>query len=104
MPTHLSVLASFEAGGQAQSLLSFDTPLLRQGVFEVTGTEGTMVLPDPNTFGGPVQIRRRGDGEWRDVPLTHANAAQSRGIGLLELVRARRAGAHCAIAAGDPTE
>ena len=48
-------------------------------------------MPDPNTFGGPVQIRRRGDKEWTEVPLTHANAAQSRGIGLLEMVRAQRA-------------
>ncbi len=39
VPTHLSVLASFERGGQAQSLLSFDTPLMRQGFFEVNGTE-----------------------------------------------------------------
>ncbi len=52
VPTHLSVLTSFEQGGNAQSLLSFDTPLFRHGVFEVNGTEGTIVLPDPNTFGG----------------------------------------------------
>ena len=39
VPTHLSVLASFEAGGQAQSLLSFDTPLLRQrGAFCISDT------------------------------------------------------------------
>ncbi|WP_368076202.1 Gfo/Idh/MocA family protein [Curtobacterium sp. Csp2] len=60
VPTHVSVLTSFEQGGNAQSLLSFDTPLFRHGVFEVNGTEGTIVLPDPNTFGGghPIRIAR----------------------------------------------
>ena len=44
-------------------------------------------MPDPNTFGGPVQIKRHSRDEWHDVPLTHANAQQSRGIGLADMVR-----------------
>ena len=48
----------FEQGGQAQSLYSTDSPLLRQGVVEITGTEGTIVIPDPNTFGGALAITR----------------------------------------------
>ncbi|MEH3079075.1 MAG: Gfo/Idh/MocA family oxidoreductase [Quadrisphaera sp.] len=103
VPTHLSVLASFEAGGQAQSLLSFDTPLLRQGVFEVTGTEGTIVLPDPNTFGGghavrvarpfaPTDFTDGGSLEqvWETVHEAEPDAG--RGLGVLTMARAIRSG------------
>ena len=31
---------------------SFDSPLRRQGIVEISGTEGTIVLPDPNMFSG----------------------------------------------------
>jgi hypothetical protein len=49
-------------------------------------------VPDPNTFGGPVQIRRSEDEDWADMPLSHGNAGQSRGIGLADMVRAERSG------------
>ncbi|GAA1960116.1 Gfo/Idh/MocA family oxidoreductase [Microbacterium deminutum] len=58
VPSTVSVLMEFEEGGQAQSLYSFDSPLFRHGVVEITGTEGTMVIPDPNTFGGAIRITR----------------------------------------------
>ena len=28
-------------------------------------------MPDPNTFGGPVKVRRAGAQEWSEIPLTH---------------------------------
>jgi len=99
VPTHLSVLASFERGGQAQSLLSFDTPLMRQGFFEVNGTEGTMVLPDPNTFGGghAVRVARpfavdglEGEQVWETVHDAEPDAG--RGLGVLTMARALRDG------------
>jgi len=99
VPTHLSVLASFERGGQAQSLLSFDTPLMRQGFFEVNGTEGTMVLPDPNTFGGghAVRVARPfavdalgGEQVWETVHEAEPEAG--RGLGVLTMARAIRDG------------
>src|SRR6188474_89060 len=52
VPSTINVLATFEQGAQSQSLLSFDSPLRRQGFFEISGTEGTIVLPDPNMFTG----------------------------------------------------
>ncbi|MCM3522458.1 Gfo/Idh/MocA family protein [Curtobacterium sp. P97] len=105
VPTHLSVLTSFEQGGSAQSLLSFDTPLFRHGVFEVNGTEGTIVLPDPNTFGGghPIRIARP-LGTDVSFPIEQAWETLSdeeptvgRGLGVLDMARAiRGGGAHVA--------
>lgn len=100
VPTHLSVLTSFEQGGNAQSLLSFDTPLFRHGVFEVNGTEGTIVLPDPNTFGGghPIRIARPigADATFPfsqdfDV-LLDEEPTVGRGLGVLDMARAIRGG------------
>lgn len=100
IPSTLSVLMDFERGGQAQSLYSTDSPLLRQGVVEITGTEGTLVIPDPNTFGGPITITRPLAEmivppapvvqEIIDVPQEGVLAG--RGLGLLDMARSIRAG------------
>ena len=58
VPTHVSAIASFVDGGVSQSVFSFDSPLTRMGYVEVTGTEGTMIIPDPNMFTGEVKITR----------------------------------------------
>lgn len=95
VPTTVQLTTVFEAGQQAQSLLSFDSALERHGVFEVHGTEGTIVLPDPNQFEGriayvkPLGVLRDGarfEQEWIDVP--QQGAVVGRGLGLLDMVRA----------------
>ena len=52
VPTTIQVLTVFEGGQQAHSLLSFDSALERHGVVEIHGTEGSIVIPDPNRFAG----------------------------------------------------
>nr|WP_300142838.1 Gfo/Idh/MocA family oxidoreductase [Propionicimonas sp.] len=96
-PSHVAAIASFAGGGVAQSVFSFDSPLARTGFFEVTGTEGTLVVPDPNTFGGSVRITRpatmatlRDEPAWVDVPV--AEETYGRGAGALDLARCIRGG------------
>ncbi|NGP46138.1 Gfo/Idh/MocA family oxidoreductase [Bacillaceae bacterium SIJ1] len=85
-PTSIYGLLEFEAGLVGSLLTSFDiagdSTLPR---IEVYGTEGTLILPDPNTFGGPVKIKRVGSKDWAEVPLTHGFAENSRGIGLADM-------------------
>lgn len=38
---------------------------------EIYGTEGTLICPDPNQFGGPVYLRRSGSNDTVAIPLTH---------------------------------
>jgi len=45
-------------------------------------------VPDPNCFGGTVRIRRQGDNDWTEVPLTHGYAENSRGIGPADMAHA----------------
>jgi predicted dehydrogenase len=92
VPTHVAAVLEFETGPLATLVTSFDVPASRYRFLEIYGTEGTLSVPDPNTFGGPVQMRRAGDADWTDVSLTHGNAEQSRGLGLADMVRAARAG------------
>ena len=87
VPTHVASVVDFVAGPVATLVTSFDVQASRNRWIEIYGTEGTLSVPDPNTFGGPVQIKRNLRDEWHDVGLTHGNAQQSRGIGLADMVR-----------------
>lgn len=88
VPTHIAGLIEFASGASATVVFSFESALQRSGVLEVTGTEGTLVLPDPNTFGGPVGLWRAGAAQAVDVPI--ATERMTRGFGVIELARAIR--------------
>jgi predicted dehydrogenase len=90
VPTYVAALAEY-AGGQAASLLfSWDSPLSRAGFIEITGTEATLALPDPNRFDGDVRIRQAGAADWTVIPAE--GAAAGRGTGVVDMVRAIRGG------------
>jgi predicted dehydrogenase len=38
---------------------------------EIYGTEGTLICPDPNTYGGPVLLMRKGGTQFYEFPITH---------------------------------
>lgn len=93
VPTNVAALYETAAGHIAQSTFSFESPLPRVGVVEITGTEGTLVLPDPNGFDGEITIWRAGmmpdDEPERHPAVGHG---MTRGLGVVELARAIRAG------------
>ena len=95
VPSTIQIITAFEQGAQAQSLLSFDSALERHGVVEIHGTEGTIVIPDPNQFTGriayvkPLGVIRDGmsfEQEW--VEIAHEDVQVGRGLGALDMVRA----------------
>ena len=94
---HGGLWLGYVDGGISQSVFSFDSPLTRMGYVEITGTEGTMIIPDPNMFTGEVKIARApafaaiaDEPLWESVPITGAHA--ERGLGVLDLARAARTG------------
>jgi predicted dehydrogenase len=89
VPTHVTALLEFAAGYGASTAFSFDSPAAKR-LLELGGTEATLALPDPNTFGGPLLIRAPGDEDWRELPIEGTEAG--RGIGVLDLARSLRAG------------
>jgi predicted dehydrogenase len=88
VPTHAAGTIDFDCGAIATFLLSFDVWSARLPRIEIYGSDGTLSVPDPNTFGGPVLIRAREDEDWREVPISLPWADNSRGLGLSEMMRA----------------
>lgn len=92
VPTHVSSVVDFASGAVATVVTSFDVQATRYRWIELYGTEGTLAVPDPNMFGGRVQVKRHYRDDWNDIALTHGNAEQARGIGLGDMMWALRSG------------
>jgi predicted dehydrogenase len=92
VPTHVAGVLEVGKGVIATMIMSFDIQATRLRWIEIQGTEATLAVPDPNTFGGRVQLRARADTEWREIPVERAHAEQSRGIGLADMAWAMRTG------------
>ncbi len=90
VPTHHAALIEFAGGQSAQSTFSFQNALPRMGFVEISGTEGTLVLPDPNTFEGDSSLWRFGQDE--PETLAAVGSTYGRGSGVLDLARAIRGG------------
>jgi predicted dehydrogenase len=88
-PTHLSGVIDFASGVIGTLTTSFDafggTSL---PPMEIYGSEGTILVPDPNTFSGPVQVRKRDEAEFVDVPLSTGYVQNSRGLGVADMATA----------------
>jgi predicted dehydrogenase len=92
VPTHVTGMLELASGPIVTLLTTFDVWASRMPNLEIYGTEGTIQLPDPNGFGGPVRLWRPDRAEWVDAALTHPFAEESRGIGLDDMAAAMRAG------------
>ena len=91
VPTHVAGIMNFANGAIGTITTSFDVWANQLPCIEIYGTEGSMNVPDPNGFGGTVKVRRMGE-DWRDVPLTHGFAENSRGIGVADIAYAIQSG------------
>lgn len=113
--TWLSGNIEFTSGAIAQVFTTFDVHYTAQARFEIYGTKGSLMVPDPNTFGGPVLLLRPEDAAaeaaapkadpglarrgvpdfyrgWKEVPLLYDYAENSRGLGLADMAKAIRTG------------
>ena len=90
--TFLSGTMRFESGAVGTLTTTFDVWRSTLPCIELYGEKGTLFVPDPNTFDGPVKLYRPEDGEVRELPLLFGNREHGRGLGLLEMARAIRDG------------
>ncbi len=84
-PTHIVGALEFKSGALATLITSFDVHHHRLPNIEIYGSQGSLVVPDPNTFGGDVLLRAANDEQWRTMPLTHGYAENSRGLGAADM-------------------
>lgn len=110
--TYLTGNITFANGAIAQVFTTFDVyyPSQNYARFEIYGTKGTMIVPDPNTFGGPVLLMRPEDVEathsdpglrtgnlpayagYKEIPLLFDYNVNSRALGLSDMCKALRTG------------
>ena len=86
-PTHVSSVLQFARGAVASLVTSFDVIETTAPRLEVHGTEGSLVAPAPNSWGGPVRIRRTGESEFSDVPVDTVHPGFM-GMGLIDMAEA----------------
>ena len=67
---------------------SFDVVAHTMPNIELYGTEGSMKVPDPNMFGGSVQLATRQERQFAEIPLVSRYSENSRGIGISEMILA----------------
>jgi len=88
VPTHISGVMDFSSGAVGTIITSFDVYSHTLPCIEIYGSEGTLRVPDPNTFGGPVYVKRRMEENWSEIPLLKDYSANSRGLGLVDMALA----------------
>ncbi|MCX5065802.1 Gfo/Idh/MocA family oxidoreductase [Micromonospora lupini] len=86
--THVTGVLEHVSGALSTITTSFDGVATTAAPIEVHGETGTLAVPDPNNFDGTVRLRALGDTEWRVLEPRAGYAEGSRGIGLIDLVRA----------------
>lgn len=59
VPTNYTGIMHFKNGAIANINMSFDIWFSNLPLLEIYGTEGTLVIPDPNMFGGQIKIFRK---------------------------------------------
>lgn len=92
VPTHVAGILDFTSGAIATMITSFDVWAAELPRIEIYGTQGSLSVPDPNRFGGPIKIKRAGASNWAEIPLTHKYAENSRGLGVADMAYAVRSG------------
>ena len=110
-PTTIHALLEFHSGATVNLTTSWDVRHHKRGHFELYGTEGTLYLPDPNFFGGTLEVTDRAGNVTEVAPWDHpfgkpnqdnpqrGPLANYRTAGLADMVAALREGrdARCSL-------
>jgi predicted dehydrogenase len=93
-PDHVAGTIDFGNGAVGTVVMSFALEVGYVPHVEVYGSGGSMVVSDPNTFGGPVKLFDAKSGKWQPVPLTHRQYGEGnlRALGVADLACAIRSG------------
>lgn len=86
--THQAGLVEFQCGAVITVIASFEVYKHQHNPIEIYGSQGSLVVPDPNTFGGPVKVFKPGYTEWVEAPLSHGYVENSRSIGAADMAYA----------------
>ena len=88
VPTHCAGAIEFHNGAVITATISFDVHRHGHTPIELYGTEGSMKVPDPNCFGGTVEVFTPATKEWRSQAYSHGYSENMRGIGAADMAYA----------------
>lgn len=85
--THVTGSLGFANGAVVQVGLSFDVAAQKHVPLEVYGTDATLIVPDPNFFGGTLEMRKRGREEsWTEIAVEQPYAdGNYRSLGVADM-------------------
>ncbi len=95
VPTYITGILHFDNGAVGTIFTTFDVYYDTQARLEIYGTKGTLVVPDPNHFGGPIKLLRPEDGSYKEMPLLFDYKENSRGVGIADMAKALQTGRDC---------
>jgi len=90
--THVAGILNFESGAVDTIFTTFDVVYDKQARFEVYGSKGTIIVPDPNYFGGEIKLLRPEQGCYENIPLLFDYKDDNRGLGLADMAKAIETG------------
>ena len=90
VPTTVAGTIEFANGALATIVMTWDVSEGYTPSLSVYGTKATLICPDPNTFGGPIKIKRADEKEFTDVAIEHGWTGNSRGLGVADMAYALR--------------
>jgi predicted dehydrogenase len=86
--THVTGSLLFESGAAVSMTMSFDVARHRHAPIELYGEKGSLIVPDPNYFGGKVEVATASE-DWREIPVERAYAdGNYRILGLADMAQA----------------
>ena len=91
--THVTGVLQHAGGALTTLVMSFDVWAAELPRIEVHGPGGSLSVPDPNHFEGPVRLHRAGDDAWAQVPPSAGYVDGGRGIGVADLALGLASGA-----------
>ncbi len=85
--THVTGSLDFANGAIVQIAMSFDVAAHKHVPLEIYGTEQSLIVPDPNFFGGDLEVRQRGrDAQWTPVVVEQPYAdGNYRSLGVADM-------------------
>ena len=99
--TYIAGTVQYESGAIGTIFTTFDVhwPGQKNRFIEIYGSEGTLFVPDPNCFGGPIELYRPEQGKVMEFPIMYGYEENSRALGLADMAKALRTGreARCAV-------
>ena len=84
-PTHIAGTVKFENGAIGNMMTSFDVYPIELPHITLFGTKGTVIAPDPNTFGGEIRYLDGESGRWSTLPYVNEYTENSRGLGVRDM-------------------